>query len=100
MFENDEKKHGIFKWKNGDVYEGDFKSSLMDGYGVFEYRDGRRYEGTWVGGFKHGRGTLYVDRLDFLLIVTLNFLRRYPNGDVYEGEFFKVIIIDHECKKN
>lgn len=24
-FENDEKKHGVFKWRNGDVYEGDFK---------------------------------------------------------------------------
>eukprot|EP01097_Dermamoeba_algensis_P001007 TRINITY_DN1376_c0_g1_i2.p1 TRINITY_DN1376_c0_g1~~TRINITY_DN1376_c0_g1_i2.p1 ORF type:complete len:248 (-),score=32.21 TRINITY_DN1376_c0_g1_i2:393-1136(-) len=71
-FEDDEKKHGTFKWKSGDTYTGDWKNSLMHGQGVYTCEDKRQYSGQWVNGYKHGHGVF-----------------TWPSGDRYEGEFNK-----------
>ena len=38
---------GIFKYSNGNVYEGEFKDDIFHGYGTYTYSDGRTYTGLW-----------------------------------------------------
>ena len=39
--------HGIFKWNNGEVYEGNWKNDKADGYGEYQSKDGVIYKGNW-----------------------------------------------------
>ena len=34
-------------WTNGNVYEGEWKDGLRDGYGKHTAADGTVHEGTW-----------------------------------------------------
>jgi len=61
---------GIYRFDQGEVYEGDFKNNLRDGWGLFDYGNGSRYEGQWKEGKKHGKGT-YFQR----------------DGEVYDGDW-------------
>jgi hypothetical protein len=36
---------GNFTWSNGDVYIGDFKENIRNGYGMIIYKNGEKYEG-------------------------------------------------------
>jgi len=48
---------GIYTWKNGCYYEGEFESDKKHGYGVYAWADGiRKYEGLWKSGKYHGLG--------------------------------------------
>lgn len=63
---------GVFKYSNGNVYEGNFKDATLEGQGTFTYADGEWKGGKYVGQFKankaNGKGTFF-----------------YANGDKYEG---------------
>ena len=52
------KKHGkgIWRYPNGDVYEGDWYEEQKQGYGKYTYSDGDVYEGGWYNGKRHGKG--------------------------------------------
>lgn len=76
-------KHGEgeMTWCNGDVYRGTFVNDVREGYGVLVFAsteptgiptvmDGGEYVGNWRNNLMDGSGT-----------------RRYPNGDVYVGEY-------------
>ncbi len=63
---------GIYIWSNGDRYTGDFKAGKRHGVGVYIWSNGDRYEGEYVNDERHGKGT-YI----------------WANGDRYEGDFFK-----------
>ena len=39
---------GIFKYANGDCYEGEFKNSKFNGKGVLTHADGTKQEGNFV----------------------------------------------------
>jgi hypothetical protein len=39
---------GLFTWKDGSSYDGDFKDNMIEGYGVYIWDDGRKYRGEWV----------------------------------------------------
>lgn len=41
---------GIFKWANGNRYEGDYKEDKKDGTGIFYFADGKVYKGSWHHG--------------------------------------------------
>lgn len=43
------KRHGkgIYRWNNGETYNGDWKNDRMNGYGVFTKVDGSVYEGEF-----------------------------------------------------
>lgn len=71
-FKFDEKTNGTFRWKGGDTYTGEWKSSLMHGKGTYTYKNGRMYEGSWEEGYKQGLGVF-----------------TWPNEDKYAGEFYK-----------
>ena len=39
---------GIYTWKDGRKYEGEFKDNFKYGYGIYEWGDGRKYEGIYL----------------------------------------------------
>ena len=41
---------GVFTWKDGRKYEGEYKDDKKDGYGEFYWPDGRIYKGFWENG--------------------------------------------------
>lgn len=45
---------GTYRWKDGMVYEGEFRDGKMHGFGRCEFPDGRVYKGEWREGQKHG----------------------------------------------
>jgi hypothetical protein len=36
--------HGIYKWPNGAVYEGNFENDLRHGHGILKEADGKSYD--------------------------------------------------------
>jgi len=51
--------HGKGKAFGIDSYEGKFKKGLPHGYGVYKWKNGNIYEGDWREGERNGKGTLY-----------------------------------------
>jgi len=48
---------GIYTWKDGRRYEGEYEFDKKHGYGVYTWADGfRKYEGFWKSGKQHGLG--------------------------------------------
>ena len=41
---------GVFTWKDGRKYEGDYVDDKKHGYGEFLWNDGRQYRGYWKNG--------------------------------------------------
>ncbi len=68
------KPHGYGKmtWPGGDVYEGDFQKGLRHGEGVQTYADGSIYSGNFRLGFMDGIGTY-----------------KWSDGAIYAGGFQK-----------
>ena len=47
-YENDKKEgKGIYKYDNGDIYEGYFKNDKKEGKGIYKYKNGDIYEGDF-----------------------------------------------------
>lgn len=63
---------GIYIWPNGERYTGDFLAGKRHGVGAYVWANGDRYEGEYVNDERHGKGTY-----------------TWANGDRYEGDFFK-----------
>jgi len=49
---------GILTYRDGEIYEGDFKSGLRDGKGKMTYANGDTYEGDWKLEQRVGEGEL------------------------------------------
>jgi hypothetical protein len=48
---------GIYAFRSGALYIGDFKNGEIHGIGVCHYSDGARYSGEWKHRFPDGKGT-------------------------------------------
>ncbi|CAA3027131.1 phosphatidylinositol 4-phosphate 5-kinase 2 [Olea europaea subsp. europaea] len=77
MYEGDWKRgkasgKGKFSWPSGATFEGEFKSGRMEGSGTYIGSDGDMYKGSWSADRKHGYG-----------------VKHYSNGDYYEGQWKK-----------
>ena len=59
-------------YKNGDIYEGEFRDGKRHGRGVYRFANGDTYEGEYRNGKRCGYGRF-----------------SFANGDVYEGEFWE-----------
>jgi hypothetical protein len=57
--------YGIYKYDNGDIYEGDFVEGLREGQGEYLYNDGSVYRGSWKEDKKHGSGSYKFDKFEF-----------------------------------
>lgn len=57
---------GRMEYKNGDVYDGNWKDGKRQGNGFIEYASGGDYDGEWLNGKRHGEGveTTADDRYD------------------------------------
>lgn len=73
---------GSFKYHNGDIYEGYFKSGVREGIGEYSYADGSVYRGEWLNDMKNGKGTFQVDNKEFDGI--------WENDNFIEGIIYKV----------
>lgn len=49
---------GVYVFKTGAVFKGEFQNNLPNGQGVVEYSNGERYEGNMQEGAFHGFGAL------------------------------------------
>ena len=65
-----ENGYGTTKWPDGAVYVGKFKNGLWHGQGKMRWANGEVYEGRYMNGFRHGKGKT-----------------TYPNGEFYEGDY-------------
>eukprot|EP00984_Skeletonema_dohrnii_P023108 scaffold12201_cov75-Skeletonema_dohrnii-CCMP3373.AAC.1 len=61
---------GIYKWANGDIFDGQMVDGMMHGEGKMTYKDGSEYSGGWFKAKRHGKGTF-----------------KGKEGDVYSGQF-------------
>ena len=83
--DNDELKENkkiMIKYINGDIYQGDIKNDLKDGYGIMKYGNGFLYKGEWKDNEINGKGILEYDF----------------NNTVYNGEWDKGQLINGEIK--
>ena len=44
------------KWKNGDIYEGNYKEDKKCGFGRYCSASGEKFEGKWIDGKRSGKG--------------------------------------------
>lgn len=42
--------YGVYTWKDGRKYEGEYKNDKKDGHGVYYWADGKKYDGMWNDG--------------------------------------------------
>lgn len=61
---------GIYKYKNGDIYEGELDNGTLHGIGTYKYASGHIYTGEYKFNMRYGKG-IFI----------------YPSGDIYEGEW-------------
>ena len=73
------KPHGKGKYffKNGGIYEGEFKNGLREGKGIMEYKTGKKYDGEWKNDLRQGKGTLYYSAK---LLKNDKYVGEYKNG--------------------
>jgi hypothetical protein len=48
--------HGVKKFVNGDIYEGEFSNGKEWGIGKHRCTNGASYEGEWKDGIRSGKG--------------------------------------------
>lgn len=51
---------GEFRWPDGRVYRGQYKDGKMHGSGILEWPDGRKYDGQWRNGLQSGKGKYWA----------------------------------------
>ena len=57
--------HGVYQYKDGQKYIGEWHRGKMHGYGKLYYNDNQlRYEGQFEAGMFHGTGTEYAKETD------------------------------------
>ena len=54
------KGYGVYTWKDGQKYSGEYLNDLKHGQGTLEHPTGRVYTGGWENGWQHGEG-MYTD---------------------------------------
>lgn len=42
--------NGVYTWKDGRKYEGQYFKDRKHGFGIYTWADGRQYEGQWENG--------------------------------------------------
>ena len=43
-------RKGIYKWKEGGEYEGEYRDNIREGKGIFRWKNGIIFEGNFVDG--------------------------------------------------
>lgn len=98
------KANGKGKAEGTDQYIGEFKDGLPHGKGLYRWKNGDLYEGSWINGKKEGPGGMSYKRSGKPDSVVTGFWKK----DAYAGKNEKPYIIHHrtnhfsliEVKKN
>lgn len=69
VFEYGERKAGLMKYNDGDIYEGEFEANLYDGKGTLTTSEGV-YTGSFRNGLQNGYGEF-----------------RWKDGSFYRGTY-------------
>ena len=85
------KAHGNGKAEGLDQYSGEFRNGLPHGKGVYRWRNGDFYDGRWVKGRKDGAGGMAYKRTGKLDSVITGFWK----DDTYVGKNEKAFIISN-----
>ena len=73
---------GLYIWKSGNFYKGEFFNDKREGYGEMYWTNGTYYKGAWKEGVQNGEGELVnIFKLKKVLTLNRNFLR-----DLYEEQ--------------
>ena len=72
-------------------YKGDFQSNQRQGYGIYRYRNGDFYEGDWVNGMKAGHGRSYTKNDDRIYDGQFKNNQKHGAGKILTGDGHKVI---------
>ncbi len=76
---------GVYIWKDGRKYEGEYLNDKKHGFGVYTWADGRRYEGNWAHGKQHGQGKYILPDGTFKIGVWDNGMRiKWVDGEDQE----------------
>lgn len=90
QYEGDCKKgkaSGSGKAQGEDLYIGDFKDGLPDGKGVYQWKNGNTYNGEWVKGKKQGSGGMTYKREGKKDSVVTGFWQKDQYVGVYEKPY-------------
>ena len=49
---------GVYSWKDGRKFEGEYQFDKKHGYGCYRWSDGRKYIGEWKNGMRDGQGKM------------------------------------------
>lgn len=93
---NDGQKHGfgIYRWKDGSIFEGDYANDLRHGNGRFLWANGESYAGDYLKDERTGKGIYqWPDRSSYdgeFLVGKRHGLGRFQSaqGIIYDGEWF------------
>jgi hypothetical protein len=85
---------GRCDWYDDDynVYIGEFKNNMANGYGTCSYSDKSIYYGNWKNNLKHGRGKIiFNDNSEYTGTFSFDLLDghgeyKYNDGYIYKGE--------------
>ena len=71
---------GLLQFKNGDVYQGEWKDGQFEGYGTFQYAKSTTIDDEEFMGFAEFKGTYKNGKRSEGTL-------KYENGDIYVGTF-------------
>ncbi|HBR53485.1 MAG TPA: hypothetical protein EYN07_00620 [Flavobacteriaceae bacterium] len=83
--------YGLYKWDNGDKYNGFFRDGKRVDFGSYYYPDGGVYHGQFENGSRHGQGSYLWSSGDYYIGGWSNGKRHgkgiyyFKNGDVQHG---------------
>ncbi|PFX21648.1 Guanine exchange factor for Rac 30 [Stylophora pistillata] len=63
---------GILSWPNQARYQGNWEDDDRNGWGELTYNSGDKYKGEWLDDKQHGHGVM-----------------EYTNGDIYRGQWYE-----------
>lgn len=89
-------ENGLYRYANGDVYQGDLANGMPHGQGRMRYADGKVYQGGFVNGVRSGQGHQDWNAGAKMISFDGNWAEDRPNGSgsmvfttgqEYEGNF-------------
>lgn len=83
------KAEGVGKALGADEYSGEFKSGYPDGRGTYKWKNGNVYDGNWAKGKREGEGRMSIKRDGKADSIVTGFWKK----DEFMGKFEKPYIV-------
>ncbi len=73
---------GLFVWKDGNKYLGNYKNNIKEGKGKFIWNNGKSFEGNFLNGKPHGKGLITLTDENKTIISSTEV--EYDNGNLIQ----------------